>query len=529
MELLERSAVNDVKGVNDVPVRLRHLLPLPVPNHSVQVDVGEGQLVLKLKGGHHHAGNPEKEDVVTRLQKCGGEELLEVRVLTVRPPQGGVGEEPRAEPRVQNVLILPQLQLRHLLVRESELRLRLFPNLLLRFPDDPILSLIGADGLPLNRTLVRGDAVAPPQLPGDAPRLDVPQPVGPDLPVGLVRNEAERLVLFCFQRPLCHLGAVAEPLWHEERLNDVLRPLAQPDAHFVGLDVNHEILLLQGLDDGLPAVEALHPEELPLHADHPLRVHHADLGKVVALPALEVVGVVGRCDLNNPRPEVLVNQLAVKDDGDVLVTEGALDVLPVEVLVPLVLGVDGNRGVPQDGLGTGSRNLQLLPRLRNDVAEVVHQTHLDGLVVPWDTDTVPLGAVLVLNLEVRDGGLQGAAPVDQPRGAFDDAPLMELAERLDHRVGPRFVEGEELTGPIQRRPSEAQLVPDRPPVLLLPLPDLLDKLLTANVVAAGPRSSPAPSQPEPGWQSQRGPNPESTERCAPSSAATGRSNLGRHW
>lgn len=70
----------------------------------------------------------------------------------------------------------------------------------------------------------------------------------------------------------------------------------------------------------------------------------------MALPDLVVQGIVGRGDLEGPGAEVLLHG-GVGEDGDPDLGEGDPGPLADEVPVALVLGVDGDGLVGEDGLG----------------------------------------------------------------------------------------------------------------------------------------------------------------------------------
>ena len=59
----------------------------------MKVDGGEGRLAGELDAHHDHAGDPEEEDVMPRLQGVGGVEALQIRGILVRPAQGREGPE----------------------------------------------------------------------------------------------------------------------------------------------------------------------------------------------------------------------------------------------------------------------------------------------------------------------------------------------------------------------------------------------------------------------------------------------------
>ena len=51
---------------------------------------------------------PEEEDVMAGFHDAGGIEALQVLGRLIRPPQRGEGPQPRREPGVQHVCLLPE-------------------------------------------------------------------------------------------------------------------------------------------------------------------------------------------------------------------------------------------------------------------------------------------------------------------------------------------------------------------------------------------------------------------------------------
>ena len=80
---------------------------------------------------------------------------------------------------------------------------------------------------------------------------------------------------------------------------------------------------LQILDHGFSRLIAVHAEVFARDIDGRVIVHDADLFQVVAFSDLEVVRVVGRCDLYAAGSEFLVNIL-VGDHRDLAVCERKL-------------------------------------------------------------------------------------------------------------------------------------------------------------------------------------------------------------
>ena len=126
----------------------------------------------------------------------------------------------------------------------------------------------------------------------------------------------------------------------EERLKSVLNEIKNADGQIITfIDEIHTIVgagaaaFPQGVGFGLVGSTG-HAAVVGQHTDH---------GQVVALAHLKVVGVVGGGDFHHAGAEVHLHVL-VGHNGDFLVHQGQDDVLAHQVLVALVLGVDGQGG-----------------------------------------------------------------------------------------------------------------------------------------------------------------------------------------
>ena len=106
----------------------------------------------------------------------------------------------------------------------------------------------------------RRDAVAPPELAGNGPVLDVLQPVaiGVD-PVW--RHELHFARLDQFETALGEVVHLHEPLVGEEGLDDGAGTVAVRHGVDMGLDLLEQVLILQALDDHLARGEAEHAVE----------------------------------------------------------------------------------------------------------------------------------------------------------------------------------------------------------------------------------------------------------------------------
>ena len=113
-----------------------------------------------LYAHHHHAGDPEEENVIPRLHHAGGIEVAQVLSL-FRPSKGGVGDQRGTEPSVQHIRVP-------------------FYHMGATLPTGSRVVVDYRDPLAVPAVPDR-DAVTPPELPADAPVLNVLHPVVVDL------------------------------------------------------------------------------------------------------------------------------------------------------------------------------------------------------------------------------------------------------------------------------------------------------------------------------------------------------------
>ena len=90
--------------------------------------------------------------------------------------------------------------------------------------------------------------------------------------------------------------------------------------------------------------------------------------------------------------------------------------------------------------------------------------------------------VLVLDLEVRDRGLQHRRPVDQSLGLVDQPGVEEPLEDSADRARQAVVHGEPVAAPVHSVAEPAHLCGDGAAGVVLPVPDLVDEQLAAEVL-----------------------------------------------
>ena len=248
--------------------------------------------------------------------------------------------------------------------------------------------------------------------------------------------------------------------WRERlRLDHGLAAVAVADGVAVGLDLLEQARLPRGPRTTAlrhaNAVQALRsgPASAVIA---PVVADDLDARQVVALADLEVVGVVGRGDLQRRRCRSSCPRRRRAMIGISRFRSGRITAVAAQVPVALVLGVHGHGRVAQHGLGPGGGDGDAAGAVREGVADVVE--------VAVD--------LLVLDLEVGQRRVAAGAPVDDVVAAVDQPLVVELDEDLAHRAREPLVHGEALALPVAGGAQALELVDDGAAVLLAPLPDL---------------------------------------------------------
>ena len=454
------AAVDDVERIERVALALAHLLAFGVAHEAVDVDVLKRCAAGEVLGHHHHARDPEEDDVVARNEHARGQiEVVGELVLGlgIGAAQGREGNERGAEPRIEHVLVAGERN------AVSGLRLGLF---------------LGLGHVDVALVVVPGrNLMAPPELAADAPVLDVFKPLLVDaLPllgedVHFARGDGFKTdfgnglprVERALRSGLAHGHG---PLLGEHRLDDFAR--AGDARHHVldGLDAHEKPQLLEVFDGGLTAGVAVHPAVLLGDVFVHLRglgehVHHRE---VVALADLKVVEVVRRRDLHAARAEFAVD-VFVGDDGNLVVGQGELQHLAHERFVALVFGMHGHGLVAKERLGTGRGNDHAFAAVGARIAD-------------FPQEAVGL---LAFDFKVAHGALQLRVPVDEALPAVDEAFAIERHEDLLDGLRELVVHREVKALPVKAVAQAAHLIEDGAARNFLPVPDAFDELLAAEL------------------------------------------------
>ncbi len=370
---------------------------------------------LEFEPGHDHPGNPEEDDVGTRNESRSRIEMIECLLLHFRfpgPTQGGQRPKPGRSPGIQNVFVLlPFLR----------------------------IGRAGCGHVPICRVRTDGsflvpdrNPVSPPELPADAPVLNVFEPMQIRLfpSLGEEFDMAVPHRLFCFLHP----RVFEEPLLGQPRFDGDARPLGIPDVVLMFLLVEQVAVLGKFFDHVFAGRKSIHAHEVATGqlVERPVRVEDVDHGQVVPLGDLEIEPVMGGSNFENARAKVLFHRL-VRNDRDCLWIYWARGVLAFERLPTRILGVDCQCDVSHDGFGAGGGNLDEGPGgLEDPVFDLVK------------------GTVLRLHDHLFVGQRRQACrtPVDHSLTPVDVTFVEEFDKGLDDGLGIVVVQGMRVSVPV---------------------------------------------------------------------------------
>ena len=189
----------------------------------------------------------------------------------------------------------------------------------------------------------------------------------------------------------------------------------------------------------------------------------------MALAHFEVVRVVAGRNLDAARAELHIDVI-VAENRDFAVHDGQDAGLADQVLVALVVRVDGNARIAHKGLRAGGGDDQIARAVRERIADVPQLARLG----------------LVFDLGVAQCGCAVRAPIDDAVALVNQALVIQVDEHLADRLGAALVHREALALPVAGRAELFQLADDAVAVLVLPVPHALKELLAAEVVAGQP-------------------------------------------
>ena len=436
---------DDFKRIDAVAEGFGHLAALRVADKAVDEYVFEWDLLHEFHGHEHHAGYPEEDDVVAGDHGGGRIPLLQRRCL-IRPAHRGEWPKRRGEPGIEYVRILMDM---------VAMALRAFRQVGAGRRDSAaVIAVPDRDTMP------------PPKLAGNAPVMDVRQP----LDICFRETFRDELGLAggnSFHSRTGKRFHLDEPLLGGHRFDDGLAAGAVTDRMLRFFDLDEKTGFLEISNDGFSRFVAIHADILAcLFIHRAIFVHDDDGLELMSLPDLKVIRVMRRCDLYAAGTISHVN-VFIGNDRDLTACAGKCDLLADEILVAFIFRIHSDSGIARDGFRTGGRDLDVFSLFASD--RVIEVPEMSDFIFMFDFD-------------VGECCLAARAPVRDAEALIDQAFFIEGNENLTNGTRTDIIHGEAFTGPVAGRAEAADLQTDAVAEFFLPLPYTFQEFFTAEVI-----------------------------------------------
>ncbi len=269
-----------------------------------------------------------------------------------------------------------------------------------------------------------------------------------------------------------HARVFEEPLLAQAALDGHIGTLGVAEVVLIRLLFDEAADFREQLGGAFAGGEALHAGEgfASELVEHAVRMHDIDRGQVVTLRDFKVGLVMRRRDFQHAGAEGEIDML-IGDDRDqllILHRQRTAHMFADKMRIALVLRIHGDGLVARDDLRTRGGDSEPGAGLFDDFDfEMIH----DGVLRLHD------------DLLIAERGEGGRAPVHHALATVDETLFVEIDEHAHDAGVVVVVKGEALAAPVAGGAEFLELLDDDAAVLLLPLPDLRDEALAAQIVA----------------------------------------------
>ena len=232
--------------------------------------------------------------------------------------------------------------------------------------------------------------------------------------------------------------------------------------------------LTQLLNGNFPSFKSIKSHQgftrQPIH--HSVRIDDIHHRQSMPLPNREVHFIMSRCHLQNPRAKLKVNLLIPNDRHHSLRLRNLKrkwpnHFLPNQMRITHVMRIHRHCRIARNRFRSRRRNRQPSPRLPNHLhLKVIHRPILR----------------LHHDFLIRQRSQRCRTPVDHSLPPINQALFVKIHKDSLHALRVIRVHGEALARPITRATQLLQLLNNDPPVLLFPLPDLLQKSFPTKII-----------------------------------------------
>ena len=437
---------NHFQRINAIAKTLGHLSALIITHQAVNQHGVEGCLTGMLTAGEDHSGNPEENDIVAGNQDICGIEVVQILGL-FGPAKGLKGPQSRAEPGIQHIGVTLNVSASALFALAGILT-----------GDGYMTTLCAGPG---------GNLMTPPKLTGNTPIADIFHPVG----VGLAETLGNELCLALIYNTQRFFGKgfhLHKPLGGDDWLNIIMAAVAGANIVRVILNLNKVSLRFQIGYNSLTGLIAIHTLILSAILVHnSVVIQHADHFQIMAQTNLEVVGVVGRCHFHAAGAEFHLS-VVISNNGNFLIHKRENHLFAYDSGIALIVGVDANATVTQHRFRTGSGNDHFTAAVSQGIANMPQMP----------------GLIHILYFSIRQSSYAVRTPVDNTASLINESLFIQGYKHLANGIGTALVHSKSGSVPVAGRAQLLLLFHNTVAVLMLPVPYLLQELLTSQIVAS---------------------------------------------
>mmetsp|Transcript_13532 Transcript_13532/g.32654 ORF Transcript_13532/g.32654 Transcript_13532/m.32654 type:complete len:200 (+) Transcript_13532:2488-3087(+) len=192
--------------------------------------------------------------------------------------------------------------------------------------------------------------------------------------------------------------------------------------------------------------------------DSPRGSQNSNKFQIMSLSTLVIIWIMGGCNLNSSRTKVHVDQIGIRNNGNLASAEGMNDLFAMQMLVTWIFGVNGNGSISQHGFQTCRGDNQLFVGIFNRVGKASKSTKFVSSLGILGITLVCLdfqkGASLQINivhLNIGNGRFQSTRPVSKTIGSIQQSSFMESVKGFTNSLTEHVVHGKSFTRPIDRR------------------------------------------------------------------------------
>ena len=192
---------------------------------------------------------------------------------------------------------------------------------------------------------------------------------------------------------------------------------------------------------------------------------YIDHFQIMTKSYLKVVRVMCRCDLYNTCTKLHI-YIIICDDRDLTVYDRQIQHLAYHIFITIILRIDCYGCITEKCLRTCGCQINISGTVCGLITQMPKMTCL----------------ILIFYLCIRNRSQTMRTPVDNTLSTIDQSLVVQIDKYFLDCLGASLIHGETLSVPVAGRTDLFQLFYNAATVLLLPVPNMLQKLLSADII-----------------------------------------------